>query len=383
MALSPRGHANAAQLSIPWRFAKPHTYDPITNPRGLISFATAENCLFQRELHDFVAEVPIPQAALRYAFGTGGGSRLPSAFAAHIHEYFAPHELVRGEDVKITAAATGLHDVLAFSLCAEGEGVLTSRPYYGRFEIDFGNKSGVRLVPVDTDHEDCFETGVVNAFERKLEECERQNISIRAVLVVNPHNPLGRCYTRETLIELMRFCQRRGLHLISDEIYALSVFENPDAPDATCFTSALSISPTDVINPDLVHVIYGLSKDFGLAGLKIGCLVSRNEQLKKAVTAVQRFCGVSGLSVAVATQMLEDRDWVRSIVGVSKRRLAQAYAFITRRLKVMGVKFFEGGNAGFFLWIDLTPWLPPVNSETGGATRAAKCSQKDLYHHQI
>lgn len=188
MALSPRGQANAAQLSIPWRFAKPHSYDPIINPSGLISFATAENCLIQQELHDFVSKVPLPVAVLRYAFSTGGGPRLPTAFANHVNEYFAPSKLVRGEDVRITAAATALHDVLASSLCAEGEGVLTSRPYYGRFEIDFGNKAGVQLVPVDTDHESCFETDIVEAFERKLKETE---VRCKAVLIINPHNPLG------------------------------------------------------------------------------------------------------------------------------------------------------------------------------------------------
>lgn len=191
MALSLRGQSNADQLSIPWRFAKAHTYDPITNPHGLISFATAENCLIQKELHDFISKVTIPPASFRYAFCTGGGPRLPAAFATHINEYFSPYWAVEGDDVKVTAAATGLHDVLAYSLCGAGEGILTSRPYYGRFEIDFGNKAGVSLIPVDTDHENCFDEDVVDTFEKKLRESEEQGVKIRAVLVVNPHNPLG------------------------------------------------------------------------------------------------------------------------------------------------------------------------------------------------
>lgn len=107
----------------------------------------------------------------------------------------------------------------------------------------------------------------------------------------------------------MRFCQIHNLHLICDEIYALSIFANPDFPNATPFTSALSIDPTNIIDPNLVHVTYGLSKDFGAAGLKVGCLVTRNEELKKAAGAVVRFHAVSGPSVAIATAMLEDRMW--------------------------------------------------------------------------
>lgn len=194
MALSPRGQANADQLSIPWRFAKAHTYDPITNPRGTISFVTAENCLIQEELYNFIAQIPIPPTALRYVGSTGGGPRLPTAFAVHVNEYFSPYDPISSDDVRVTAAATGLHDVLAYSLCAEGEGILTSRPYYGRFEIDFGNKSGVKVVPVSTDHNDCFNRTVVQVFEARLRESEHEGVKIRAILVVNPHNPLGmRC----------------------------------------------------------------------------------------------------------------------------------------------------------------------------------------------
>lgn len=395
MALSPRGQINADQLDIPWRFAIAHTYDAITNRDGVISFVTAENCLIQKELHDFIAKVPIPPAALRYAYSTGGGSRLPTAFANHVNEYFAPHKPVSGDDVKVTAAATGLHDVLAYSLCAEGEGIMTSRPYYGRFEIDFGNKAGVQVVSVETDHETCFERGVVELFEEQLRTSEERGVRIRALLVVNPHNPLGtyfqrsfrcllilvgKCYPKETSIQLMRFCQRHRLHFISDEIYALSVFENPDFPDAAPFTSALSIDTTDVIDTDLVHVIYGLSKDFGVAGLKVGCLVSRNKALKKAVTAVQRFCGVSGPSVAIATQMLEDREWMASIVELSRKRLTETYMFTLGRLRDAGLKHMEGGNAGFFVWLDLTPWLPPTTLESKGATGEQMLAQKFVDH---
>lgn len=58
----------------------------------------------------------------------------------------------------------------------------------------------------------------------------------------------------------MRFCQKHSLHLISDEIYALSIWENPDAPDAPGFTSILSIDTNDLIDPSLVHVLWGMSK---------------------------------------------------------------------------------------------------------------------------
>ena len=58
----------------------------------------------------------------------------------------------------------------------------------------------------------------------------------------------------------MKLCQRHKIHLISDEIYALSVWQNPEVPDAATFKSVLSIDTTGVIDPRLVHVLWGMSK---------------------------------------------------------------------------------------------------------------------------
>lgn len=97
---------------------------------------------------------------------------------------------------------------------------------------------------------------------------------IKAVLICNPHNPTSRCYTRKTLIECMEFCQERGLHFISDEIYALTKLN--DVPDsAPSFVSALSLTEPLVpegavkIDPSRVHVVWAASKLFGAGGLRI------------------------------------------------------------------------------------------------------------------
>lgn len=70
----------------------------------------------------------------------------------------------------------------------------------------------------------------------------------------------GRCYTREAILGYMAFCQKHQIHLISDEIYALSVWYNSEAPDAAGFHSVLSIDTAGLIDPSLVHVLWGMSK---------------------------------------------------------------------------------------------------------------------------
>lgn len=58
----------------------------------------------------------------------------------------------------------------------------------------------------------------------------------------------------------MELCQKYNLHIISDEIYGLSCWENPETPEAPAFHSVLSIDLDGIINPALVHVLWGISK---------------------------------------------------------------------------------------------------------------------------
>lgn len=76
-----------------------------------------------------------------------------------------------------------------------------------------------------------------------------------------------------------------NLHLISDEIYALSSFSHLiDTSKQDPFQSILSINYKDFIDPSLVHVIYGMSKDFAVNGFRVGFIINQfNEPLRLAL----------------------------------------------------------------------------------------------------
>lgn len=58
----------------------------------------------------------------------------------------------------------------------------------------------------------------------------------------------------------MKFCHRHGLHLIFDEIYAMTVWENPRLKEAPGFQSILSMTNESLMDPSMVHAVWGLSK---------------------------------------------------------------------------------------------------------------------------
>lgn len=329
-----------------------------------------------------------------YGYSTAGGQRFPKALAAHLNEYFHPYKPLTGDDILATGTATALHEILAFSFGDPGDGVLISRPCYGRFELDFGNKAEMPVVWADSNAENSFKPEVVTYLEEKLLQSNAAGTKIKALLIVNPHNPLGtflqhlgemtianiiigRCYPRETLVALMAFCQKHHIHFISDEVYASTVFDSGE-PDTHPFTSVLSIDPTGIIDEDFVHVEYGMAKDFGSAGLRVGALVTRNAALQKGFQSIIRFHSPSGMSVTVASAMLEDKEWCRKFLETAQSRISEAFRLATTELSNIGVKYLRGTNAGLFLWIDLSSYLPPESSGLSKSEREFSLAQKLL-----
>jgi len=96
----------------------------------------------------------------------------------------------------------------------------------------------------------------VAIYERGLIDARAANKSIKALLICNPHNPLGQTYPPATLAGLIALAAKYSIHLISDEIYALSTFLVVGR-EAEKFTSVLALPAA---RPDLVHVLYGISK---------------------------------------------------------------------------------------------------------------------------
>lgn len=94
-----------------------------------------------------------------------------------------------------------------------------------------------------------------------------------------------------------------------------------------------------------------MSKDFAAGGLRLGCLYLRNKALMEAVSAVSQFSWSGPLSQLFATQMLEDEEWKSGFLERSKRVLKERYEKCTHILDDYGIEYFEGSNAGFFLWV--------------------------------
>lgn len=81
--------------------------------------------------------------------------------------------------------------MLAWAVADPGDAILLNRPIYGRFELDFTNREQVKILYADTDAETCLQVSAIEKYEEALAEAAASGISVRAILIVNPNNPLG------------------------------------------------------------------------------------------------------------------------------------------------------------------------------------------------
>lgn len=218
------------------------------------------------------------------------------------------------------------------------------------------------------DDTDPFSEAVVEKYAVRLAQAKAEGTNPRALLICNPHNPSGRCYPKATLIALMKFCTQHNLHFISDEVYALTVFGTADASSAP-FTSVLEINTAGIIDPRFLHVEYGFSKGFGAPGLHIAALVTRNDEMQQAFKAIGLLHAPSGPSCAIALAMLDDKNFMEDTMKLSRTKLAENYELVTSMLDEVGISYWKGGRAGFFLWMDLSKFLPPAEGGQNNSER--------------
>lgn len=141
----------------------------------------------------------LTQDSISYRLSAPTSAKLPAAAAVHLNEILAPHVHIEPGQIVVANSPTALGNMLGYNLAERGDGILVNRPVYGRFELDYGVEAGVKMVYADTDTEEAFTPASVEKYELALKDAEEHGTKIRAVLLVNPHNPVGECSSWITL----------------------------------------------------------------------------------------------------------------------------------------------------------------------------------------
>eukprot|EP00879_Flechtneria_rotunda_P020441 GHRR01021506.1.p1 GENE.GHRR01021506.1~~GHRR01021506.1.p1 ORF type:complete len:307 (+),score=134.13 GHRR01021506.1:431-1351(+) len=197
---------------------------------------------------------------------------------------------------------------------------------------------------------------------------EAAGTPVSALLFTNPTNPQGLLFSREQLGSMMQWCLKKKVHFISDEVYANSIFD-----ESAMFLSAAHVAATDAPNmeagelaDELVHIIYGFSKDFCASGLRVGCLHTKSKALQKTLGNLSYFCSVGCPLQWSLAKLLDDQQWLTHYLDENKRRLRAGYALLTGALDAAGIPYVPA-SAGMFLWVDLSAALTGSSNDSKGS----------------
>ena len=183
------------------------------------------------------------------------------------------------------------------------------------------------------------------AIEKAFNQAQRRGITVRGLLITSPGNPVGNVVDLDTFRSLFEFTREKHIHLVSDEIYASSVYNGH-------FVSASQILGLGEYDHNLVHIIYGLSKDFGIPGLRVGMLYTANEKVLAASRNLTRFCGVSSHTQRLLVFLFRDKVFIKRYMEENKKRLRDRYNVTVQGLQEAGISCAES-NGGLYCWVDL------------------------------
>lgn len=185
------------------------------------------------------------------------------------------------------------------------------------------------------------------AIDRALSTAGADGGSGGLLVLCNPHNPIGRVYTRGELEELSRIVEKHGARVFSDEIHAPLTF--------TGHTHVPYASVNDVAANHTVTVT-SHSKSFNTPGLKCAQIIFSNEADFAIWGTHGMFTGKSaanpGLLAAVAAYR-DSRDWLADTSAYLERNRDALPGLLERHLPKA---VYQPPEGTYLAWIDLSAY---------------------------
>ncbi|MBE6944973.1 MAG: pyridoxal phosphate-dependent aminotransferase [Ruminococcaceae bacterium] len=253
-----------------------------------------------------------------------------------IQKYFGRINVsLEPNDILIT---TGGSEALLFtclSILDPGTEVIVPEPFYPNYSTFIHAAGGViRALPTSG------KEGYNFANRERIEQLITSNT--RAILFTNPGNPTGLVLNKEEMRMLADVAREHNIFIIADEVYREFCY--------TASTEILSMAQFDDIDDNLI-IIDSVSKRFSACGARVGCVVTKNKDLQKALL---KFCQ-SRLSVATLDQVgaaaLYNTD--PGFFAESKAEYLNRRDAVMRKLEKMPGVSFTAPMGAFYMMVSL------------------------------
>ena len=209
--------------------------------------------------------------------------------------------------------------LFAFLACLNpGDEIIVPEPAYANY-MAFAVSAGAVIKTVTSTIDTGFSLPPVEEFEKLITD------RTKAILICNPNNPTGYLYSRAEMNQIRDIVKKHDLYLFSDEVYREFIYTGSP------YISALNL---DGIENNVV-LVDSVSKRYSECGIRIGALVTRNADVRRAV---MKFCQAR-LSPPLLGQIVAEE----SIMG-TEEYAADVYEEYVERRKCLvdGLNRIEG-----------------------------------------
>lgn len=203
----------------------------------------------------------------------------------------------------------------------EQDAVSIHDPVYNPFEqmVTLNNRRAIRSPLLIED----------NLFKMDFAAIEQQfkQEKVRLVILSNPHNPGGRVWTKEELIQLATLCQKYHVILCSDEIHGDLVYKSENF---------VSVAAIDELYKNFVITLTAATKTFNLAGIKNSMIFVQNETLRNAIKHVQAKTEQNSINtfgyIATEAAFKTGGPWLEDLLAYLKINLETICTFFDTEL---------------------------------------------------
>ncbi|WP_310604968.1 MalY/PatB family protein [Anaerosporobacter sp.] len=228
----------------------------------------------------------------------------------------------------------------------EGDAVMIQNPVYYPF-TNTVLENGRRLINNSLHYEIKDHRGVYTIDFDKFEDLIIEN-SVKAFILCNPHNPVGRVWTKDELQRIGDICLKHNVVIIADEIHEDFIYgEKKHIPIASISKEVENITIT-CTSP---------SKTFNLAGLQLSNIIIANPEIRKIFKKVMGKTGfdepnIFGI-IACQTAYTQGENWLEELKVYLWENINFVKDFIDTKLPKVVLTIPEGT---YLVWLDFNEY---------------------------
>lgn len=291
---------------------------------------------------DFEASPAIREALRRRVeHGVFGYTHVPESYYEAIMSWFHRRHgwKIEREWIQYTSGVVPALSVIVKALTEPGDRVILQTPVYNCFFSSVRN-NGCEVVASML--RQCH--GPQNRFEMDYEDLEQKvrDPRTRLLILCNPHNPVGRVWTREELARVNDICKTNGVIVVSDEIHNELTYHRRYVPFGT-------------IGMDNAIICTSPSKSFNTAGLQNANIICARpewrEKIDRAIN-INEVCDVNPFGViALEAAYNESEAWLDALCAYLWKNYETLVQFFESELPQLQVTPLEGT---YLVWVDIS-----------------------------